>query len=512
MNLASIIGIILASGVALGTAAVIFRRFAANQSFQKAEREAKRIVDKSRREARDIVNKAQSDAQRTQSRARREADDEIKSRRRSLQDSENRISRKEKQLDQKEISLDEKEDWLEKEKERLRQLKRKEEQVLQEMSERLETIAELSKEEAEERLLKNVEIECRKKAGRMIKDMEEQAKKIANRRTVEIITDAIQRTAVDHVSSVTTTIVNLPDDDMKGRVIGKEGRNIRAFESATGVDIIIDDSPGAIIVSAFDPIRREIAKIALQSLLEDGRIHPTRIEEAVQKAKKDLHAVIIEKGERAAEEMGMEFHPKIIEALGKLDYRSSYGQNILHHSLEAAHVAGIIAQQLGVNVALAKRGTLLHDIGKALDFEHEGSHTELGRDLCAQCGESAEILNCIMAHHEEEDPDTIEAIIVKMADAISSVRPGARREATETYIKRLEKLETLANAFDGVEKAYAIQAGREVRVIVQPDIVDDEAATKLAFDIAKKIESELDYPGEVKVSVVRETRAFGVAR
>lgn len=491
---------------------LLFKRLSASNSIKQAHKEATRIIDKSRRDAQDIISKAQVEGQQTINQLRKESEEEFKSRRRTIQESENRISQKEKHITQKERQLDEKEDWLEKEKDRLRAIRKKEESVLQDMSEKLETIAELSREEAEALLLKNVEIETRKKAGKIIKETEEQAKKIANRRTVEIITDAIERTAVDHVSSITTTIVNLPDDDLKGRVIGREGRNIRAFEAVTGVDIIIDDTPGAIIVSAFDPIRREIAKIALQSLLEDGRIHPTRIEESVEKAKKRLHDIIIEKGEAAAEKIGMQFHPKIIEALGKLDYRSSYGQNILHHSLEAAHVAGIIAEQLGVNVTLAKRGTLLHDIGKALDFDHEGSHTQLGRDLCAQCGESEEILNCIMAHHEEEDPETIEAIIVKVSDAISSVRPGARREATETYIKRLEKLEALSNGFEGVEKAYAIQAGREVRVIVQPEVVDDSAAAKLAFDIAKKVENELDYPGEVKISVVRETRAFGIAK
>jgi ribonuclease Y len=346
----------------------------------------------------------------------------------------------------------------------------------------------------------------------MIKDMEEQARKIANRRAKEIVTDAIQRTAIDHVSAATTAIVQLTDDEMKGRIIGREGRNIRAFESATGVDVIIDDTPGAVVLSSFDPIRREVAKISLESLVADGRIHPTRVEEAVERAQKQLQEIIREKGEAAADEVGLKFHPKIIELLGKLAYRTSYGQNILAHSLEAAHIAGIMAQELGVNVALAKRGSMLHDIGKAIDFEQQGTHVHLGEEICRKYGESDELINCINAHHEEEEPDTIEAVIVMMADAISSARPGARRESVDAYIKRLEKLETLAGSFEGVEKAYAIQAGREIRVMVKPEEVDDPGAHKLAFDIAKKIESEVDYPGEVKVSVIRQTRAVGVAK
>jgi ribonuclease Y len=314
------------------------------------------------------------------------------------------------------------------------------------------------------------------------------------------------------VAGITTTTLQLLDDEMKGRVIGKEGRNIRSFEAISGVDVIIDDTPGAVVLSAFDPIRREIAKMTMEKLLKDGRIHPAKIEEEYEKSKKELHDIIIEHGERAADELGLEFHPKIIELMGKLYFRTSYGQNILHHSLEAAHIAGIMAAQLGVNVTLAKRGTMLHDIGKALDFEMEGSHTKLGRDVCERYGESAEILNCIMAHHEEEAPETIEAVLVMVADAISSVRPGARRESVEKYMKRLEKLEKIAASYDGVNKAYAIQAGREIRVIVNPDDVNDDSAHKLAQDIAKQIEKEVDYPGEVKVSIIRETRSEAVAR
>ncbi|NBV84048.1 ribonuclease Y, partial [bacterium] len=439
-------------------------------------------------------------------------DEEIKSRRQSVSQIENRVMQKEKHLDQRDQRISEKEEQLNQEIEKAKSLKKKQEALMESLSEKLEQAAGFSSEEAKQILLSNVEREVRQRAGRMIKDIEDQARKIANRRAKEIVTDAIQRTAIDHVTSATTSVVQLPDDELKGRIIGREGRNIRAFEAITGVDVIIDDTPGAVILSSFDPIRREIARLALQKLTSDGRIQPAKIEDAVEKSKKEIQEIIREKGERAADEIGLQFHPKIIELLGKLHYRTSYGQNILAHTLEAAHIAGIMAEELKVNVSLAKRGAMLHDIGKAIDFETGGSHDDLGKEICEKYGESDEVINCIMAHHEDEDPDTIEAILVKMADAISAVRPGARRESVETYIKRLEKLEALAYSFDGVDKAYAIQAGREIRVVVKPDEVDDPSMQKLAFDMAKKIEADLDYPGEVKVSVIRETRAASVAR
>jgi len=475
------------------------------------QKHIQKMVEDAGKQAADIIKNANIEAQKLLTKSRLEAEEEAKSRRQSFAQIESRLMQREKHLDTKEVSMTEKENRLELEFEKVKVLKKKEEAITTELSSKLESIAGLTKTEAEALLMSNVERESKARAGRLIKDIEDQAKKAANRRAREIITDAIQRTAVDHVSTATTTVVKLPDDEMKGRVIGREGRNIRAFEAATGVDIIIDDTPGAVILSSFDPIRREVARIALLKLLEDGRIHPSRIEELVEKARKELRETIIERGERAADEVRLQFHPKIIELLGKLHYRTSYGQNILAHSLEAAHVAGIMAAELGANVNLAKRGTLLHDIGKALDFEREGSHTILGKEVSEKYGESPEIINCIMAHHEEEEPQTIEAILVKIADAISSSRPGARQESVDNYIKRLEKLEALALSFEGVEKAYAIQAGREVRVIVKPDVMDDDHSKKLAFDMAKKIESELDYPGEIKVSVIRETRATGIA-
>lgn len=491
---------------------ILIRRMASDKKIKAAHREANKAIDKANREAHHIVKKAHNEAQDIANKSRRECENEIKERRRTIAEIEKTLNGRESQLENREKQLIDSQESLKSEIRKYEALIRKEEERIVELSTKLETIAGLSKEDAEKQLLENVEREARKKAGKLIKSIEEQSKKIANRRAKEIVTDAIQRTAVDHVAPITTSSVMLPDDEMKGRVIGKEGRNIRAFEAATGVDVIIDDTPGAVVLSAFDPIRREIAKMAMEHLIQDGRIHPTRIEEAIEQARAELNDIILERGEKAADEVGLSFHPKIIEYLGKLYYRTSYGQNILMHSLESAHIAGIMAGTLGVNVNLAKRGALLHDIGKAIDFEQEGSHTDLGKDICEKYGESDEVINCIMAHHEDEDPDTIEAILVMMADAMSSVRPGARRESLETYIKRLEKLEGLANSFKGVDKAYAIQAGREVRVLVKPEEVDDDAAAKLAFDMANKIEEELDYPGEVKVSVVRETRSVGVAR
>ncbi len=501
--------IIAAGGV---FAFIYFKKNKALVRIHGADSEAKEIIRSAERKAADLVAKAERDSQDAASLTRRGVEEEVAARRRSVVEIEGRIQQKERYLDERETFIKEKEDTVDKETERLRQLKKKEEGIIEELSLALEKSAGMSQEEAKKILLANVERDVKVRAGQMVKQMEDQARKVANRKAREIITDAIQRTAIDHVVAATTTVVQLPDDEMKGRIIGREGRNIRAFEAITGVDLIIDDTPNAVVLSAFDPIRREVAKMALEKLVIDGRIHPTRVEEMVDKSRLELAEIIRERGEKAADELGLQFHPKIIELMGKLHYRTSYGQNILAHSLEAAHIAGIMAHELGVNASLAKRGAMLHDIGKAVDFEQEGTHTDLGKAICEKYGESAEVINCIMAHHEDEEPETIEAVLVMIADAISSARPGARRESVETYVKRLEKLEALAMSFDGVEKAYAIQAGREIRVVVRPEQVDDPGAYKMAFDMAKRIESELDYPGEVKVSIVRETRAVGIAR
>tara|TARA_Y100001970_G_C14219893_1_gene852021 strand:+ start:945 stop:2462 length:1518 start_codon:yes stop_codon:yes gene_type:complete len=486
--------------VCLSISLYFIKKTLTDSKLKKANEEAKNLLSKTKNQADKILSDAQQEIKRYKSKLIQEAENEIKARHKTIGEHEKRIHEKEKQLAHKSDDID-------KEKSKLIQLQEKQKNIISTLSDELENVAGMKKEDAEKKLFENIERETRQRIGKQIKVIEEQGKKAATRRATEIITDAIQRTAVDHVASITTSTLQLPDEDMKGRVIGKEGRNIRTFEMISGVDVIIDDTPGTVILSAFDPIRRETAKITMKKLLDDGRIHPSKIEEEYEKSKDELKELIIEHGEKAADTLGLEFHPKIIELMGKLYYRSSFGQNILYHSLEAAHIAGIMAAQLGVNVTLAKRGAMLHDIGKALDFEREGSHTTLGKEVCEQYGESSEILNCIMAHHEEEPPETIEAILVMVADAMSSVRPGARRESLETYIKRLEKLEKTAMSFDGVTKAYAIQAGREIRVIVNPENITDESTFKLAQDIAKKVESQVDYPGEVKVAVVRETRS-----
>jgi ribonucrease Y len=490
----------------------ILKRMTSDSKIRNAEIKIQSTIEESNKKAQQILANAHAEAQDILSKSRISIEEELKTRRQSITQIENRLMQKEKHLDSKEFQLIEKENNIESETEKLKSLRKKQEAVIQELLTTLENAAGFSKEEAKEILLANVERDIRQRAGKMIKRVEDQAKKVADRKAAEIITTAIQRTAIDHVVPTTTAVAHLPDDEMKGRIIGREGRNIRAFEAITGVDIIIDDTPCAVVLSSFDPIRREVARIALKKLVEDGRIHPTRVEEMVEKAQKELLDFIRVKGEQTADDMQIDLHPRIKELLGKLYFRTSYGQNILAHSIECSHIATIIAEELNVNVKLAKRGALLHDIGKAMDFEQEGTHCKLGRDICEKYGESSEILNCIEAHHEDVEAETIEAIIVQIADAISATRPGARRESMETYIKRLEKLENIATSFEGVEKAYAIQAGREIRVLVKPDEVNDPAAYKLAMDMAKKIEAEVDYPGEVKVSIIRETRAFGIAK
>jgi len=505
-----ILGFLIAS--TLGGGLFLFRRAQVRALFSSTQTKIQQTLEQATKDSQKILAKAHLDSQDILAKARAGLEDEIQTRRQTVSQLENRLMQKEKHLDQRDQRILEKEELLTAEQERIRQLRLKEESLIQSLSDKLENIAGMSAEEAKTILLANIERETRQRAGKLIKDIEEQARKTAKRRAKEIVTDAIQRTAIDHVPTSTTSSIQLADDDLKGRIIGREGRNIRAFEAATGVDVIVDDTPGTVILSCFDPLRREIAKIALTKLISDGRIHPARIEDAVDRAKKELHETILEKGEQAADAVGLDFHPKLIELLGKLHYRTSYGQNILAHSIEAAHIAGMMADELKVNAALAKRGAMLHDIGKALDFEQGGSHDDLGKEVCIKYGESDEVINCIMAHHEDEDPDTIEAILVKMADAISATRPGARRESVEAYLKRLEKLEAIAMSYDGVEKAYAIQAGREIRVVVRPDEIDDPGIHKMALEMAKKIENDMDYPGEVRVSIIRETRAVGVAR
>ena len=411
------------------------------------------------------------------------------------------IHRSKNQVAQAKKQAEKLQDQFEEKLKGVKELRKKQEDVLEELFENLEKVASLSREDAEKSLLSHVELVAKKRAGNLIKNVETQTRKVAKQRATEIVLEAIEKIGVETVGSNTTSVVSLPDDEMKGRIIGKEGRNIRAFETASGVDVIIDDTPNGVILSCFDPIRRETARIALDKLVNDGRINPARVEDALNKADEEIQQVIKQKGEKAVDVLGLDLDPNIVEMVGRLNYRTSYGQNILDHSVECSKIAGIIADRLGFDVDLAKRGALLHDVGKAIDFVQEGSHDDLGAEICRKYGESPEVINCIMAHHEDEAPETVEAVIVKVADALSSSRPGARKESVELYLKRLENLEKIALEFDGVEKVFAIQAGREVRVMVRPDDVTDEGVHKLSQDIAERIEREMDYPGEVKVKL-----------
>jgi len=379
--------------------------------------------------------------------------------------------------------------------------------------EELEKISELTRDEARNILLDDVRNEIQHDIAIMIKTMQLKAKEEAELKAREIVATAIQRCAADHAAESTVSVVTLPNDEMKGRIIGREGRNIRTLETLTGIDLIIDDTPEAVVISGFDPIRREIARIALEKLIEDGRIHPARIEEMVEKAKREVENVIIKAGEEATFEIGIHgLHPEIIKLLGRLKFRTSYGQNVLKHSIEVAHLAGLMAYELGADANIAKRAGLLHDLGKAVDHEIEGPHVIIGADLAKRYHESEQVIHAIMAHHNDVEPQTVEAVLVQSADAISAARPGARRETLESYLKRLDKLEGIANSFEGVEKSFAIQAGREIRIIVKPEIVNDESAILLARDITKKIENELEYPGQIKVTVIRETFAVDYAK
>jgi len=446
-------------------------------------------------------------------RLRQEIDKENREKRAEIQRLERRLAQKEESLDRRLDNLDKKEKGIQqKEQEaakKLEELKALEARKREE----IERVAQLSSEEAKEMLLRTVEREAEREAARIIRETEERAKEEADRRARDIITLAIQRCAVDQAAETTVSVVPLPGDDMKGRIIGREGRNIRSFETLTGVDLIIDDTPEAVVLSAFDPVRREVARIALNNLIIDGRIHPGRIEETVAKARTEVESKMKEAAEQALFETGVSgVDPEIVKLLGRLKYRTSYGQNVLEHSVEVAHLAGMMAAELEVNVPLAKRAGLLHDLGKAVDFEVDGPHAMITMDLLRKYREPPEVVHAAGAHHNDVEPHSVEAVLVLAADAISAARPGARRETLETYVKRLQKLETLGDSFQGVEKTYAVQAGREIRVMVKPEAWDDLGSAKLAHDLAKRIEEEMEYPGQIKVTVIRETRAVDYAR
>ncbi len=478
-----------------------------------AEAEAQRIVAAAKKEGESKKREALLEAKEENHKARQELDKEIKDRRNEISRQERRIQQKEETLDKKTEAIEQREAALDKKDKDLDVLREEITEIRQKELDQLEKLAGLSREEAKQFLLEKLESEIKHEAAIMAKEIEEQAKENAEKTAKNIIAGAIQKCAADHVAEATVSVVNLPNEEMKGRIIGREGRNIRTLETLTGIDLIIDDTPEAVILSGFDPVRREIARLSLEKLIVDGRIHPARIEETYEKAKKEVEAQIKQEGENATFETGVHgLHPEIIKLLGKLRFRTSYGQNVLKHSIEVSHIAGIIAGELGADVTMAKRAGLLHDLGKAADHEMEGSHVTIGADLAKKYKESKDIVHAIMAHHGDVEATTMIAVIVQAADAISAARPGARRENIESYIKRLEKLEEIANSFEGVEKSFAIQAGREVRIMVSPDDIKDESITLIARDIVKKIEEELEYPGQIKVNVIRETRAVDYAK
>ena len=508
----AIIGIVigLAVGVPVG---IQQRKKSAEREIGSAEDEAKRIINEAYKSAESKKREAMVEAKEEILKARNEHEREVKERRADLQRQEHRLQQKEETLDRKTDNIEKKEEQLTARLAKLETTQAEAEQAKQNQLEMLERISGFTVEEAKSYLLKQLEQDVTHESAMKIKEIEARFKDEADTKAREIISLAIQRYAADHVAEATVSVVPLPNDEMKGRIIGREGRNIRTLETLTGVDLIIDDTPEAITVSCFDPVRREIARLALEKLILDGRIHPARIEEMVEKAKREVDAVIKSEGERAIFETNVHgLHPELVKLLGRMRYRTSYGQNVLNHSIEVSHIAGLLAAEIGANVAEAKRAGLLHDLGKSVDHEVEGSHVQIGVELARKYHESENIIHAIQAHHNDVEPRTIVACLVQAADAISAARPGARRENLENYIKRLEMLEEITSSFPGVEKSFAIQAGREVRIMVKPEVISEDQMVLLARDIAKKIEDELEYPGQIKVHLLRETKAIEYAK
>ncbi len=518
------IGVLIGAIVVVGAGAFLIGYFLNKKRTEKKVGEVSQriqiMLDEAENECKALKKEAILEAKEQDLKLRNEFERESREKKAELAKSEQRLLQKEDNLDKKEDALQKRSDQLEQQQKNLvnreNEIKKMQEKVNHQhelMVQELEKVAQLTKEEAKKILIDNILEDARHDAAVQVRNIEQEAKDEADAEAKKIISLAIQRCASDQASELTVSVVPLPNDDMKARIIGREGRNIRALENATGVELIIDDTPEVVIVSGFDPVRREVARISLEKLIGDGRIHPARIEETVEKVRKELDVQIKENGEAAAFEVGVfGLHPEIIKLLGRLRYRTSYGQNVYKHSIEVAQLAGLMASELGLDVNLAKRAGLLHDIGKAVDHEQEGTHIQIGADLAKKYKENVNVVNAIMAHHGDVEPKTVEAVLVQASDAISGARPGARRETSTNYVKRLEQLEGIASSFKGVDKSYAIQAGREVRVIVKPEQIDDSQAMFLAKDIAKKIEQELEYPGQIKVNVIREFRSVEYAK
>ena len=502
--------VLLIVGLILG---YLFRRFTSEKLINGAENHAKKIVDDAVKEAETKKKEKLVEAKEEAHRLRQECDRENRERRNEIQKLERRLISKEENLDKKNENLDKKNERLNNELKALEIKETEIEKLVEKQREELEKVANMTSAEAKKIILEDVKQDSVKEAASIIREIEQKAKDEAEKRARNIIGTAIQRYAADHVAESTVSVVSLPNDEMKGRIIGREGRNIRTFETLTGVDLIIDDTPEAVVLSAFDPVRREIARLALEKLISDGRIHPTRIEEMIEKSRQEVENSIRVAGEDACDQTNIHgLHPEIVKLLGRLKYRTSYGQNVLKHSIEVAHMAGMLAADIGADIKIAKRGGLLHDIGKAIDHEMEGNHVELGVQMAKKYKEKREVIHCIEAHHNDVEPSTVEALLVQASDAISAAKPGARRESVENYIKRLENLEAIANSFEGVEKSFAIQAGREVRVMVKPEVIDEDKMLLTSKEIIKKIQDELEYPGTIKVNLIRETRVVDYAK